>query len=76
MTAEKENEESLGISEQAAEQAALEPVLAKKKRKKKRKDELEQEVENLPEEMVITSKVAEERKSSNKSKPKMPTFKC
>ncbi|KFP10981.1 Transcription factor TFIIIB component B'', partial [Egretta garzetta] len=38
VTAEKENEESLGISEQAEEQVALEPVLAKKKRKKKRKD--------------------------------------
>ncbi|NWR34869.1 BDP1 factor, partial [Tachuris rubrigastra] len=37
VTAEKENEESLGISEQAEEQAALE-ALAKKKRKKKRKD--------------------------------------
>ncbi|NXR63219.1 BDP1 factor, partial [Rhadina sibilatrix] len=36
--AEKENEESLGISEQAEEQVALEPALAKKKRKKKRKD--------------------------------------
>ncbi|NXS74789.1 BDP1 factor, partial [Pandion haliaetus] len=38
VTAEKENEESLGISEQAEEQVALEPVLAKKKRKKRRKD--------------------------------------
>ncbi|NWZ85587.1 BDP1 factor, partial [Poecile atricapillus] len=38
VTAEKENEESLGISEQAEEQVALEPALAKKKRKKKRKD--------------------------------------
>ncbi|NXM30891.1 BDP1 factor, partial [Oxyruncus cristatus] len=37
VTAEKENEESLGISEQAEEQVALE-ALAKKKRKKKRKD--------------------------------------
>ncbi|NXM03962.1 BDP1 factor, partial [Tyrannus savana] len=37
VTAEKENEESLGVSEQAEEQAALE-ALAKKKRKKKRKD--------------------------------------
>ncbi|KFP33630.1 Transcription factor TFIIIB component B'', partial [Colius striatus] len=38
VTAEKENEESLGVSEQAEEQVAFEPVLAKKKRKKKRKD--------------------------------------
>ncbi|KFO92210.1 Transcription factor TFIIIB component B'', partial [Buceros rhinoceros silvestris] len=38
VTAEKENEESLGISEQATEQAASEPVLAKKRRKKKRRD--------------------------------------
>ncbi|NXR51178.1 BDP1 factor, partial [Hippolais icterina] len=37
VTAEKENEESLDISEQAEEQVALEPALAKKKRKKKRK---------------------------------------
>ncbi|NXF84246.1 BDP1 factor, partial [Sclerurus mexicanus] len=35
--AEKENEESLGVSEQTEEQVALE-TLAKKKRKKKRKD--------------------------------------
>lgn len=67
MTAEKENEESLGISEQAEEQVALEPALAKKKRKK-RKDDLEQEVENLPEEMAVPSKIAEEGKSSKKSK--------
>ncbi|NWV05955.1 BDP1 factor, partial [Ptilonorhynchus violaceus] len=38
VTAEKENEESLGISEQTEEQVALEPALAKKKIKKKRKD--------------------------------------
>ncbi|NXI55232.1 BDP1 factor, partial [Chloroceryle aenea] len=37
VTAEKENEGSLGISEQAEERVALEPALAKKKRKKKRK---------------------------------------
>ncbi|XP_015509120.1 transcription factor TFIIIB component B'' homolog isoform X3 [Parus major] len=68
VTAEKENEESLGISEQAEEQVALEPSLAKKKRKKKRKDDLEQEVENIPEEMPVPSKPAEEGKSSNKRK--------
>lgn len=66
--AEKENEESLGISEQAEEQVALEQALAKKKRKKKRKDDLEQEVENLPEEMAVPSKIAEEGESSKKSK--------
>ncbi|NXU45228.1 BDP1 factor, partial [Drymodes brunneopygia] len=38
VTAEKENEQSLGVSEQAEEQVVLEPALAKKKRKKKRKD--------------------------------------
>ncbi|KAJ7409720.1 B double prime 1, subunit of RNA polymerase III transcription initiation factor IIIB-like protein [Pitangus sulphuratus] len=65
VTAEKENEESLGVSEQAEEQAALE---AKKKRKKKRKDDLEEEVENIPEEMSVPSKIAEEGKSSNKRK--------
>ncbi|XP_061198699.1 transcription factor TFIIIB component B'' homolog [Neopsephotus bourkii] len=64
--AEKENEESLSISEQAEEQVALEPVLAKKKRKKKKKDDLEQERENLPEEMAVPPKIAEEGKSSKK----------
>ncbi|XP_071588006.1 transcription factor TFIIIB component B'' homolog isoform X2 [Heliangelus exortis] len=66
--AEKENEESLDIAEQTEEQVALEPALAKKKRKKKRRDDLEQEVENLPEEMSVSSKAAEEGKSSNKRK--------
>ncbi|KAM6301915.1 transcription factor TFIIIB component B'' homolog isoform 2-T2 [Podargus strigoides] len=66
--AEKENEDSLSISEQAEEQVALEPALAKKKRKKKRKDDLEQEVENLPGEMSVHSKTAEEGKSSEKKK--------
>ncbi|XP_062368787.1 transcription factor TFIIIB component B'' homolog [Cinclus cinclus] len=64
VTAEKENEESLGISEQAA----LDPALAKKKRKRKRKDDLVQEMDNIPEEMPIPSKTAEEGKSSNKRK--------
>ncbi|KAM6363800.1 transcription factor TFIIIB component B'' homolog [Pluvialis apricaria] len=66
--AEKENEESSGISEQAEEQVALEPALAKKKRKKKRKDELEQEVENLSEEMAVPSKIAEEKPSKKTEK--------
>lgn len=68
VTAEKENEESLGISEQAEEEVALESALAKKKRKRKRKDDLEQEVENISEELPVPSKTAEEGKSSNKSK--------
>ncbi|XP_062460457.1 transcription factor TFIIIB component B'' homolog [Pezoporus occidentalis] len=63
VVAEKENEESLGISEQAEEQVALEPVLAKKKRKKKKKDDLEQEGENLPEEMAVPPKIAEGKSS-------------
>ncbi|XP_039945858.1 transcription factor TFIIIB component B'' homolog isoform X2 [Hirundo rustica] len=66
VAAEKENEESLGISEQAEEQVSLEP--AKKKRKKKRKDDVEQEVENIPEEMPVPSRDAEDGKSSNKRK--------
>ncbi|NWU03148.1 BDP1 factor, partial [Urocynchramus pylzowi] len=38
MTAEKENEESLGIAEQGEKEVALEPAVAKKKKKRKRKD--------------------------------------
>ncbi|XP_030325835.1 transcription factor TFIIIB component B'' homolog isoform X2 [Strigops habroptila] len=66
VAAEKENEDALGISEQAEEQVSLEPVLAKKKRKKKKKDDLEQEGENLPEEMAVPPKIAEEGRSSKK----------
>ncbi|XP_064902320.1 transcription factor TFIIIB component B'' homolog isoform X1 [Columba livia] len=69
VTAEKENEESLDVAEQAEEQVALEPVLAKKKRKKKRKDE--QEAENLPEEVAVPSKITEEGKSSKKTEKKV-----
>ncbi|XP_071657966.1 transcription factor TFIIIB component B'' homolog isoform X3 [Patagioenas fasciata] len=68
VTAEKENEESLNVAEQAEEQVGLEPVLAKKKRKRKRKGEIEQEAENLPEEVAVPSKIAEEGKSSKKKK--------
>ncbi|XP_064358348.1 transcription factor TFIIIB component B'' homolog isoform X2 [Dromaius novaehollandiae] len=68
VTAEKENEESLGVSERTEEQVASEPVLAKKKRKRRRKDDLEQEVENLPEETAVPSKTAVEGKSSKKRK--------
>lgn len=67
VTAEKENEKSLSISERT-EEVALETALAKKRRKRKRKDDLEQEVENIPEERPVPSKTAEEGKSSNKSK--------
>ncbi|RMC22400.1 hypothetical protein DUI87_00714 [Hirundo rustica rustica] len=72
VAAEKENEESLGISEQAEEQVSLEP--AKKKRKKKRKDDVEQEVENIPEEMPVPSRDAEDGKSSNKVRCKNAHF--
>ncbi|RLV99986.1 hypothetical protein DV515_00009251 [Chloebia gouldiae] len=68
VTAEKENEGSSGIPEQAQEEVALEPTLAKKKRKRKRKDDIEQEVENISEELPEPSKTAEEGKSSNKRK--------
>lgn len=68
VAAEKENEKSLSISERAEEEVASETALAKKKRKRKRKDDLEQEVENIPEEMPVPSKTAEEWKSSNESK--------
>ncbi|KAM6289373.1 transcription factor TFIIIB component B'' homolog [Aegotheles albertisi] len=71
VTAEKENEESLGVAEQGEEQVAVEPVLAKKKRKKKRKDDLEQEVENLPEEMAVPSQIAEEERLSGKMEKKV-----
>ncbi|KAM8793610.1 uncharacterized protein ACNFOS_013626 [Eudromia elegans] len=62
--AEKENEESLGVSEQTEEQATLEPASAKKKRKRRRKDDPEQEVESLSEES--SAKIAIESKSSKK----------
>ncbi|KAM8792508.1 transcription factor TFIIIB component B'' homolog [Eudromia elegans] len=66
--AEKENEESLGVSEQTEEQATLEPVSAKKKRKRRRKDDPEQEAESLPEqssaEKAIESKSFKKGESS------------
>ncbi|XP_031460644.1 transcription factor TFIIIB component B'' homolog isoform X2 [Phasianus colchicus] len=68
VTAEKENKESLGVSEEAEEQVSLEAALVKKKRKRKRKDDLEQEVENHPEELAVPSKIPEEGKSSKKRK--------
>lgn len=68
VTAEKENKESLGVSEEAEEQVSLEATLVNKKRKRKRKGDLEQEVENRPEELAVTSKIPEEGKSSKKSK--------
>uniref|UniRef100_A0A8C3FX31 Myb-like domain-containing protein n=1 Tax=Chrysemys picta bellii TaxID=8478 RepID=A0A8C3FX31_CHRPI len=79
-TAEKENEESLSVSEQTEEQIILEPVTTKKKRKKKKKDDSELEVENLAEEGAAPTKPAKGGKSSNKSKIKMlnhnPSFCC
>ncbi|KAI6058557.1 Transcription factor TFIIIB component B''-like protein [Aix galericulata] len=67
VTAEKENEESLGISEQAEEQVALEPAFTKRK-KWKRKDDPEEEVDNFPEQLAVPSEIEEERKSSKKRK--------
>uniref|UniRef100_A0A8C8VI44 Myb-like domain-containing protein n=1 Tax=Pelusios castaneus TaxID=367368 RepID=A0A8C8VI44_9SAUR len=67
-TAEKENEESLNISEQTEEQTMLEPVATKKKRRKKEKDDSELEVENLAEERAGPSKPAKGGKSSKKKK--------
>ncbi|KAH1169160.1 hypothetical protein KIL84_013750 [Mauremys mutica] len=67
-TAEKENEESLSVSEQTEEQIILEPVTTKKKRKKKKKDDSELEVENLAEEGASPPKPAKGGKSSNKKK--------
>ncbi|XP_015705455.1 transcription factor TFIIIB component B'' homolog isoform X2 [Coturnix japonica] len=71
VTAEKENKESLGVSEEAEEQVSLEAALVNKKRKRKKKDDLEQEVENHPEELAVPSKTAEEGKSSKKTGKKM-----
>ncbi|XP_004949688.2 transcription factor TFIIIB component B'' homolog isoform X3 [Gallus gallus] len=71
VTAEKENKESLGVSEEAEEQVSLEATLVNKKRKRKRKGDLEQEVENRPEELAVTSKIPEEGKSSKKTGKKM-----
>ncbi|KAM9138338.1 transcription factor TFIIIB component B'' homolog isoform 2-T2 [Pangshura tecta] len=67
-TAEKENEESLSVSEQTEEQIILEPVTTKKRRKKKKKDDSELEVENLAEEGASPPKPAQGGKSSNKKK--------
>ncbi|XP_050802776.1 transcription factor TFIIIB component B'' homolog isoform X6 [Gopherus flavomarginatus] len=67
-TAEKENEESLSVSEQTEEQIILEPVTTKKKRKKKKKDDSELEVENQAEEGAAPPKSAKGGKSSNKKK--------
>ncbi|XP_074851513.1 transcription factor TFIIIB component B'' homolog isoform X2 [Carettochelys insculpta] len=67
-TAEKENEESLTISEQTEEQITLEPVTSKKTRKKKKKEASELEVENLAEEKAAPSKAAKGGKSNKKKK--------
>ncbi|XP_044302364.1 transcription factor TFIIIB component B'' homolog isoform X3 [Varanus komodoensis] len=66
-TAEKENEESPSILEQAEGQAVAESVVMKKKRKKKKKDS-ECEAENLPEERNIPAEMAEKERSRKKKK--------
>ncbi|XP_034955752.2 transcription factor TFIIIB component B'' homolog isoform X1 [Zootoca vivipara] len=66
-TAEKENEESPSILEQADGQTVTESVMVKKKRKRKKKDS-EQEAENLPDERTISAEVAEGEKTRKKRK--------
>lgn len=65
-TAEKENEESPSILEQAKEQTVIESAVTKKKRKRKKKDS-EQETDNL-EERVIPTEMMEEKRTRKKSK--------
>ncbi|XP_062983985.1 transcription factor TFIIIB component B'' homolog [Elgaria multicarinata webbii] len=66
-TAEKENEESPSILEQAEGQAVTESIVTKKKRKRKKKDS-EYEAENLPEERIIPAEMAERETSRKKRK--------
>ncbi|XP_033020644.1 transcription factor TFIIIB component B'' homolog [Lacerta agilis] len=66
-TAEKENEESPSILEQADGQTLTESVMVKKKRKRKKKNS-EQEAENLPDERTISAEVAEGDKTRKKRK--------
>ncbi|XP_070599220.1 transcription factor TFIIIB component B'' homolog isoform X3 [Erythrolamprus reginae] len=66
-TAEKENEESPSILEQAKEQTVTESTVTKKKRKRKKKDS-EQETDNLLEERVIPTEMMEEKKTIKKRK--------
>ncbi|XP_026574075.1 transcription factor TFIIIB component B'' homolog isoform X2 [Pseudonaja textilis] len=66
-TAEKENEESPGILEQAKEQTVIESAVTKKKRKRKKKDS-EQETDNLLEERNIPTETMEEKRTRKKRK--------
>ncbi|KAJ6669817.1 hypothetical protein lerEdw1_000366 [Lerista edwardsae] len=66
-TAEKENEESLSILEQAEGQTAAESGVAKKKRKRKRKDS-EQEADNISEGRTIFAEMSEGERSRRKTK--------
>ncbi|ETE69968.1 Transcription factor TFIIIB component B''-like protein, partial [Ophiophagus hannah] len=61
-TAEKENEESPSILEQAKEQTVIESAVMKKKRKRKKKDS-EQETDNLLEERNIPIEMMEEKRT-------------
>uniref|UniRef100_A0A2D4J9W4 Uncharacterized protein n=1 Tax=Micrurus lemniscatus lemniscatus TaxID=129467 RepID=A0A2D4J9W4_MICLE len=65
-TAEKENEESPSILEQAKEQTVIESAVTKKKRKRKKKDS-EQETDNL-EERNISTEMIEEKRTRKKRK--------
>ncbi|XP_042303749.1 LOW QUALITY PROTEIN: transcription factor TFIIIB component B'' homolog [Sceloporus undulatus] len=66
-TAEKENEVSSSILEQAEGQTMTELVVPKKKRKKKKKHS-EHETENLPEERTTSEEMAEGERSRKKRK--------
>ncbi|XP_058024900.1 transcription factor TFIIIB component B'' homolog [Ahaetulla prasina] len=66
-TAEKENEESPSILEQAKEQTVIESAVTKKKRKRKKKDS-EQETDNLLEERNIPTEMMEEKMTRKKRK--------
>ncbi|XP_025033535.1 transcription factor TFIIIB component B'' homolog isoform X2 [Python bivittatus] len=66
-TAEKENEESPSILEQAEEQTVIESTVTKKKRKRRKKDS-EQETENLLEERTIPAEMVEEERTRKKRK--------
>ncbi|XP_063149216.1 transcription factor TFIIIB component B'' homolog [Candoia aspera] len=66
-TAEKENEESPSILEQAEEQTVIESTVTKKKRKRRKKD-FDQETENLLEERTIPAEIVEEERTRKKRK--------
>nr|XP_020645892.1 transcription factor TFIIIB component B'' homolog isoform X1 [Pogona vitticeps] len=66
-TAEKENEESPSILEQAEGPTVPESVVTKKKKKRKKKDS-EHEMESLPEETTVHAEMAEGKRSRKKRK--------